>query len=343
MIRCGSQCLTCDYPINFDTYMGCSHACKYCYVKRKYSIKNVEPIKMAKKIQSFIDGNRTVYTNWCDWNIPLHWGAMSDPFQPAEKELKSSLKCLEIFAKTKYPFIVSTKNPILLTEEPYLSLIEQCNVVLQVSMACNKYDKLETDCPTYEERLKAVKTLSDKVKRIIARVRPYFTDCYKDILGEIPRYKEAGIYAISVSGYYTPHKTRGMSKAGRYYTFPNDLLYPQFMTLKKECHKNGISFLCSESGLEHLGDNLNCCGCDGLKDFKPNTYNISHLALDEVEPKATEAMKKTNTFQPFKAIGQTQAWALKCKNKSFEQLMLEIGGDRIDWIREQKEVYNGDL
>ena len=51
MIRCGSQCLTCDYPINFDTYMGCSHACKYCYVKRKYSIKNVEPIKMAKKIQ----------------------------------------------------------------------------------------------------------------------------------------------------------------------------------------------------------------------------------------------------------------------------------------------------
>lgn len=51
MIRCGSQCLTCDYPINFDTYMGCSHACKYCYVKGKYSIKNVEPIKMAKKFK----------------------------------------------------------------------------------------------------------------------------------------------------------------------------------------------------------------------------------------------------------------------------------------------------
>ncbi len=85
------------------------------------------------------------------------------------------------------------------------------------------------------------------------------------------------------------------------------------MALKKECHKNGISFLCSESGLEHLGDNLNCCSCDGL---------------DEVEPNATEAMKKTNTFQPFKAI---------------EQTMLEIGGDRIDWIREQKEVYNGNL
>ena len=44
-------------------------------------------------------------------------------------------------------------------------------------------------------------------------------------------------------------------------------------------------------------------------------------------------------IQPFKAIGQNQMWALRCKDKSFEQLMWEIGGERIDWLREQKEIF----
>lgn len=52
-------------------------------------------------------------------------------------------------------------------------------------------------------------------------------------------------------------------------------------------------------------------------------------------------MKRADTYQPFKAIGQNQKWALRCKDKSFEQLMYEIGGERIEWLREQKEKYNG--
>lgn len=341
MIRCGSQCLTCDYPIHFDTYKGCGHNCKYCFVRAKYSISNIEPVKMETKLKNFISGKRTFEVKWCDWNIPLHWGANSDPFQKCELELKSSLKCLEIFANTGYPFIVSTKNPCMLINEPYFSLIKKCNVVLQVSLACDKYDKLEPQAPTYEERLKAIEKLSGNVTRIIARVRPYFPDCHKDILAEIPRYKEAGIYAISVSAFYSTKKQKGMTRYGNTYQFSNDLLYPKYLELRNECRKYGIGFLCSENGLDHLGDNLNCCGCNGLEAFKPNTFNVSHLAYDEVKPEATSAMKKNDTYQPFKAIGQTQAWALKCKGKSFEQLMHEIGDERIEWLKMQKEKYGG--
>lgn len=31
----GSQIVLCDLPIRFDTYKGCSHNCKYCFVQRK--------------------------------------------------------------------------------------------------------------------------------------------------------------------------------------------------------------------------------------------------------------------------------------------------------------------
>lgn len=341
MIRCGSQCMTCDYPIHFDTYEGCSHDCKYCFVKRKYSINNIQPVKMDVKLRNFIEGKRSYETKWCDWAIPLHWGGNSDPFQECEKEIKNSLKCLEIFCETGYPFIVSTKNPVLLTQEPYISVIQKCNMVLQVSMACGRYDKLEAGAPSYEERLKAVKELSGKVKRVIARVRPYFPDCHKDILKEIPRYKEAGIYAISISAFYSQKKQKGMVRYGNSYQFSNELLYPKYMEIKAECHKYGIEFLCSESGLDHIGDNLNCCGCNGLEDFKPNTFNLSHIAYDEVVPSATEAMKAKDTYQPFKGIGQSQAWALRCKNRSFEDLMLDIGEERIEWLREQRELFKG--
>ena len=66
------------------------------------------------------------------------------------------------------------------------------------------------------------------------------------------------------------------------------------------------------------------------------------MAYDEVEPEATEAMKQKVTYQPFKAIGQTQTWANKCKDKTFEELMYEIGAERVEWLKEQKEKYGGD-
>ena len=92
MIRCGSQCLTCDYPIHFDTYNGCQHACKYCYVKNKYSIDNVKPLNTTKSLKNYISGGRNLETKWCDWELPLHWGANSDPFQAAELKHKKSLE-----------------------------------------------------------------------------------------------------------------------------------------------------------------------------------------------------------------------------------------------------------
>ena len=42
MIACGTQIPFCDLPIRIDTYKGCSHNCKYCFVQRKTNIKNIK-------------------------------------------------------------------------------------------------------------------------------------------------------------------------------------------------------------------------------------------------------------------------------------------------------------
>lgn len=148
--KCGSQIILCNLPVRFDTYRGCSHGCRYCFAQKKNDISHIERDESVDGLRSFIEGKRGNETEWCDWNIPIHWGGMSDPFQPVEKQIRASYECLKLLAETKYPFVVSTKGR-LISDPEYLDLLAQCNCVLQISMVCSKYDRLERGTPSYEE------------------------------------------------------------------------------------------------------------------------------------------------------------------------------------------------
>lgn len=116
--KCGSQIVLCNLPIRFDTYVGCSHGCRYCFVQKKNG--QLEAVKKGDTVESlkaFVQGKRSGETAWCDWNIPIHWGGMSDPFQPVEKKYGYSLECLKYLAETKYPFVVSTKGRLAASPE----------------------------------------------------------------------------------------------------------------------------------------------------------------------------------------------------------------------------------
>ena len=73
-VTTGSQCILCNLPIRFDTYEGCSHNCRYCFVQRKTNISKIKAGSTVKALEHFINGERTVDTNWCNWDIPVHWG-----------------------------------------------------------------------------------------------------------------------------------------------------------------------------------------------------------------------------------------------------------------------------
>lgn len=299
---------------------------------------NIKPLDNASCLRAFIKGERTLETNFCDWNIPIHWGGNSDPFQECEKEYKRTLECLEIFAETKYPFIVSTKNPVLASTEPYLSLLKKCDCVFQISAACSEYDRLETGAPAYRERIEAAKILSKNVRRLIIRVQPFFTDKYKNILAEIPTYADAGAYGIIVEGYSTRKKQKGLIKDGKF-CFSVDTLAPMYKTIKQECHNNELRFFCGESRLQFLGDDLTCCGTERLDTFKPNTFNIEHLAHDKNEVEPTPAMQEIGTTRPFRSKRQSQAWENYIRDRSFEDMMYEIACGYIQRYCELREEF----
>ena len=198
--KCGTQVILCNLPIRFDTYKGCSHGCKYCFVQKKANIAKIQRDETVEALRSFIEGKRGRETAWCDWNIPIHWGGMSDPFQPIEKNIRASYECLKLLAETQYPFVVSTKGR-LAAESEYLDLLAKCNCVVQVSMVCSKYDQLEPGTPPYEERLKMVETLAGRVQRVIVRIQPYMPEVFRDVMKNIPRLAAAGVYGIVAVSY----------------------------------------------------------------------------------------------------------------------------------------------
>lgn len=318
-IDCGSQVILCDMPIRFDTYKGCSHACAYCFVKRNKDISKIEADNCVKSLVNFIKGKRTQKTNWCDWNIPLHWGGMSDPFQPCEKKHKISLRCLEVFAETQYPVTISTKGRLICDPE-YLAVLKRCNAAVQISMACDKYDKIERGCPPFEERLKMVRTLSKNCRRVIIRVQPYMLEVFKDVMNNIPRFAEAGAYGLTIEGMKFISKKEGLVKVGADYCYPESLLKHDYEIIKQQCHRFGLRFYCAENRLRHLGDSMTCCGVDGMG-WRFNEFHTVRLMNGE-KVEATENMKNEETGLCFKAMYQTTAGQHKCKNNSFETLML---------------------
>lgn len=319
MPKCGSQVTLCDLPIRFDTYKGCSHMCKYCFVQKKADLTDIDKGESHKVLRDFIDGKRTKETSWCDWNIPLHWGGMSDPFQPAERKHKMSLECLKVFKETQYPFVVSTKGK-LICEGEYLELIKDCNCVIQISMVCPEYDRIELGTPTFAERLEMVRTLA-KYKRVNVRIQPYMIETHDSTMRSIKLIGEAGAYGIIVEGMKFARKKDGLVKVGGDWCYPLDDLGERFVEMKTEAHRLGMRFYSGENRLRTLGDSLNCCGTDGLEGFVGNKFNLNHIINDHVE-KPTPAMLEKGTASVFHSLYQMAGVSQQLKEVSFKDMML---------------------
>ena len=319
MPKSGSQVPHCNLPVRFDTYEGCSHACAYCFVKRKNTLA-VGNGEGTDALRRFISGERTQQTNWCDWDIPLHWGGMSDPFQPVERERKRSLEALKIFAETQYPFVVSTKSD-LIAEEPYLSLIKSCNCVVQFSAVCPEYDGYERGAASFERRLAAAAAISP-YKRVIMRMQPYVPQVFLQALKSLRLFKAVGVYGVTVEGMKYVTKRPGTIKLGGDFVYPKQLLMDQFIELRKAAHSLGIKFYCAENRLRNLGDSLCCCGIDGMG-WRDNKANLMSYLYDAQNFAFSEAQMKPGTGGVFRAIHQNPLYNKFAASASFRDCMMK--------------------
>lgn len=175
-----------DYNINL--YRGCSHGCIYCDSRSLcYGIDHFDIVKPKKDAINILESElmRKRIKGICGM------GAMSDPYNPLEKNLKLTRKALKLLKRYGFGATITTKSNLVTRDIDVLKEINRNASVLvniTITTADLKLQKLiEPYASTTHERFKALKALNDngiKAGIILTPILPFINDTI-DNLDEI--------------------------------------------------------------------------------------------------------------------------------------------------------------
>jgi len=169
---------------NINVYVGCEHNCGYCYVNG-YSQENVgrsphSKVGFEKKLKKDLQEIKSFGVP----AVPLHMSNSTDPLQESlEMQNRHTLLVLREISKQRGLFtslVILTKNPKILTDEPYLSIITNPSMrpfTVQISCAFWKDEVrsfFEPNAPSISDRLEPLKFLADRGVDVELRIDPLF-------------------------------------------------------------------------------------------------------------------------------------------------------------------------
>ncbi len=167
-----------------NVYVGCEHACKYCYVNgySKESVGNSYHEKSGFKEKLIKDINEIKRLKVPI--VPLHLSNSTDICQEnLEINFRHTLFALKTIANNRDFFssvVLLTKNPRILCEKEYLSILKSQSVkpvVVQITCAYWNDDArkfYEPDAPSIQSRLEALQILTENNVEIEMRIDPLF-------------------------------------------------------------------------------------------------------------------------------------------------------------------------
>lgn len=175
-----------EWAIN--PYVGCQHACLYCYAK---FIKKWRPASYGKWgtwVEAKTNAPEIVKGKYVKgW---VYMSSICDPYQPVEKELKLTRRILENMDK-RIKLIVQTKSNLVLRDIDLFKQFKNIEIGLTINSFRGKTKKLfEPNSPTNTERIKTLQKLKEEDFKTYAFVSPIIPDLInlKDIISKTKQY-----------------------------------------------------------------------------------------------------------------------------------------------------------
>jgi len=312
-----NDCDVCYNPLSLDLYNDCTYMCKYCFIRNRlmslYSAfyDNWKPDKVRPCNFSVIEKkfkrafSRAVKVSGevkaLRQGVPIHFGVLTDNFQPIEKHHRLTLKFLEFLKENypDYPLILSTKSDLPLDRKYLRAISELEHVILQVSF-CTTNEKtsklLDGFAPTPNKRLQVLKTYKFLGIRTVMRMAPIICpitdkELYRSIHDAV---EIANVDAVLMKGFFFgANKTVSkffLNNFGvdiyKFYkdsgTIPYDGCNVCYHKQKQNIFIVKAINLCESLGIAGIADTIlspivstmkHCCGGDGLKGFNPHNYS----------------------------------------------------------------------
>jgi DNA repair photolyase len=184
------------FSASINPYRGCEHGCVYCYARpfheylgfsagldfeTRILVKEDAPELLRKELSS---------PKWQPQTLAL--SGVTDPYQPVERKLEITRRCLAVLAEFRNPVGIITKNELVTRDIDHLQALAEHGAVA-VSLSITTLDpevarRMEPRASHPRERLKAVEKLSAAgipVNVMVAPIVPAITD------HEIPKILEA--------------------------------------------------------------------------------------------------------------------------------------------------------
>jgi DNA repair photolyase len=195
------------FAASINPYRGCEHGCIYCYARPSHEylgfsagldfesrilVKEDAPELLRKELSS---------PKWKPQVIAL--SGNTDCYQPAERKLEITRRCLAVLAEFRNPVGVITKNELVTRDIDHLQALAEHGAVA-VSLSITTLDgelarRMEPRASHPRDRLKAIERLAAAgipTSVMVAPVVPAITD------HEIPRILEAAAAAgAQTAGY----------------------------------------------------------------------------------------------------------------------------------------------
>jgi DNA repair photolyase len=136
----------CSLPLRLDSYRGCGFSCSYCFARLRGGntpqsrIVSARQNALIRQFKTAANGSTSIIAQALRRRVPTHFGGMSDPFQPIERNHGTTLSFLRALTPRKYPILISTKGE-LAAEPLYLSELQaNPHVAIQVSLVAYRIE-----------------------------------------------------------------------------------------------------------------------------------------------------------------------------------------------------------
>jgi len=197
------------FDASINPYRGCEHGCIYCYARPTHEYLgfsaglDFESRILVKENAPELLKSELLSKKWKPQVLAL--SGVTDPYQPVERKMKITRKCLEILAEFRNPVMIITKNYLITRDIDVLRKLVAFNgirVCISVTTLDNDLVKvMEPRTSRPDRRLEAVKILSEAgvpVGVSIAPVIPGIND------HEMPELIERSAKAGARFAFYVP-------------------------------------------------------------------------------------------------------------------------------------------
>lgn len=250
-----------DY--NMNLYKGCCHKCIYCDSRSNcYQVEDFDRVRAKANETKIL--NQELKSKRKKGVIGI--GAMSDTYNPFEKEYQITRKALELISYYNFGVSIETKSSLITRDiDLFKQIVSKADVILKFTITTsddNLSKVIEPGASVSSERLKAMKELSNEglfVGTLLTPIIPFITDSEKNIKEVIRLSAENGAkFVFSIGGVTLRENQRDYFFEQLDKSFPglkekyiriygnNYFCYPLNKNLQKvfyeECNKYGLLY-----------------------------------------------------------------------------------------------------